>query len=124
MANDKKTEQMNGKRTRRSSELVKQEQRERYLEQIAAHEKAIQELKRRVAEIDNEYKKQALLELFKDKDLDELCRLATQISDNRRKNDEIYIKIAATSPVQGVNSSSFACNSPSMILNGSIPNSV
>ena len=76
MANDKNTEQINGKRTRRSSELVKQEQRERYLEQIAAHEKAIQELKRRVAEIDNEYKKQALLELFKDKDLDELCRRA------------------------------------------------
>lgn len=63
------------KRTRRSSEAVKQEQRERYLEQISYHEAAIRDLKKKVEDIDNEQKRQQLFELLKDRNLDELCKM-------------------------------------------------
>lgn len=69
-----KAEQAN-KRTRRSSEAVKQEQRERYLEQIAYHEAVIRDLKKKVEDIDNEQKRQQLFELLKDRNLDELCKM-------------------------------------------------
>ena len=64
------------KRTRRSSEAVKSEQRQRYVAQIESYKAAIAELEKKIKDIDDEQKRQTLFELLKDKNLDELCKLA------------------------------------------------
>ena len=64
------------KRTRRSSEAVKNEQRQRYVAQIQSYKAAIAELEKKIKDIDDEHKRQSLFELLKDKNLDELCKLA------------------------------------------------
>jgi len=63
------------KRTRRSSETVKSELRQRYVAQIEIYKAGISELERKIKDIDDEQKRNNLFELLKGKNLDELCKL-------------------------------------------------
>ena len=64
------------KRKRRSSADVRTEQKERLLEQISYYERAIESLKRKVEEIVNEEKREAILKQLQNRSLDELAQFA------------------------------------------------